>query len=212
MVVFILERVPATVRGEMSRWLIEPRHGVFIGDVSAMVRDRLWALVGEKVKAGGALLLHSSPGEQGFKARSLGDTTRSLTDNEGLTLVHIPTLAAKKKDNFANRLARDTATVRFSPVEGTEAQPQSQVPSARNKPARRTLSSKDSPPIRYTRKTDPLYGLESPPDAADIARHCADSGEHFRVILMDVDQNDPALLPIGVHWRAIVQSDDPFGD
>jgi ABC-type dipeptide/oligopeptide/nickel transport system permease component len=41
-IVLILERVPATLRSELSRWLIEPRVGVFVSGVSAMVRDRLW--------------------------------------------------------------------------------------------------------------------------------------------------------------------------
>ena len=35
MTVLILERVPATLRGELSRWMIEPRTGVFVGKVSA---------------------------------------------------------------------------------------------------------------------------------------------------------------------------------
>ena len=42
MVVMILEKVPASLRGELTRWLIEPHPGVFVGHVSAMVRDRLW--------------------------------------------------------------------------------------------------------------------------------------------------------------------------
>ena len=42
MVVIILEKVSASLRGELSRWLIEPKPGVFIGHVSAMVRDKLW--------------------------------------------------------------------------------------------------------------------------------------------------------------------------
>ena len=31
MVVIILEKVSASLRGELSRWLIEPKPGVFIG-------------------------------------------------------------------------------------------------------------------------------------------------------------------------------------
>ena len=42
MVVLVLERVPASLRGELSRWMLEARAGVFIGDVTAMVRDKLW--------------------------------------------------------------------------------------------------------------------------------------------------------------------------
>jgi CRISPR-associated protein Cas2 len=90
MMVLILERVPATLRGELSRWLIEPRVGVFVGDVSAMVRDRLWEKVTRDSRGGGAMLLHTSQTEQGFQVRIQGETTRDLVDWEGLTLVHIP--------------------------------------------------------------------------------------------------------------------------
>ena len=42
MVVMIMESVPVSLRGELSRWLIEPHPGVFLGHLTAMVRDRLW--------------------------------------------------------------------------------------------------------------------------------------------------------------------------
>ena len=41
MIVMILENVPTSLRGELSRWLLEPRAGVFVGHVSARVRDKL---------------------------------------------------------------------------------------------------------------------------------------------------------------------------
>ena len=34
MIIMILENVPVGLRGELSRWLIEPRAGVFVGHVS----------------------------------------------------------------------------------------------------------------------------------------------------------------------------------
>ncbi len=42
MIVLILEKVPTSLRGELTRWLLELKAGVFVGKVSAMVRDRLW--------------------------------------------------------------------------------------------------------------------------------------------------------------------------
>jgi CRISPR-associated protein Cas2 len=89
-VVLILERVPPSLRGELSRWLIEPRAGVFIGKTSALVRDKLWERTCQKAKDGAAMLLYSAPNEQGFAVRSFGDTSRTLVDWEGLTLVRIP--------------------------------------------------------------------------------------------------------------------------
>lgn len=87
MVVFILEKVNPSLRGELSRWLFEIHTGVFVGRVSALVRDQLWDLVSEKVGRGSAILVHSTNTEQGFNARKLGKPSRYLEDIEGLLLV-----------------------------------------------------------------------------------------------------------------------------
>ena len=90
MVVLILERVPASLRGELSRWMIEPKTGVFVGSVSGMVRDKLWEMAAKGAGTGAALMLHTTNNEQGFGARFWGATSRKLLDFEGMTLVCIP--------------------------------------------------------------------------------------------------------------------------
>ena len=90
MVVLITECATPGVRGELSRWMIEPRAGIFVGKMSAIVRDKLWELVCSRVKTGGAALLYSSPTEQGFTVRTHGERARELVDYEGLMLVRIP--------------------------------------------------------------------------------------------------------------------------
>lgn len=90
MVVFILEKVPASVRGELTRWLVEPKTGVFVGRVSAVVRERLWDKVCASKGTGGVILAHTADSEQGFALRFHGQTQRSLLDLEGLSLVQIP--------------------------------------------------------------------------------------------------------------------------
>jgi CRISPR-associated protein Cas2 len=207
MVVFILEKVPATVRGEMSRWLMEPRHGVFIGSISAMVRDRLWDEVSEKVKAGGALLLYSSPNEQGFKVRATGDTSRSIQECEGLSLVHIPTEKARKKDTASARSARAKAlVVRSSDQEreGTEGTLDASLPRA---PRQRNPFSS----WRRRGYYDALYDLVNPAEAEDIAQHCHDPGYSLGQTTLEVFVEDPASIPIGVKWRPI-RSVDIFAE
>jgi CRISPR-associated protein Cas2 len=86
-VVMILERVSPSLRGELTRWLLEPRAGVFVGTVSALVRDKLWQKVCASVGEGGATLIHSSNTEQGFAVQLWGDPSRVITDFEGLWLV-----------------------------------------------------------------------------------------------------------------------------
>ncbi len=104
MVVLITQKVPASLRGELSRWMIEPRTGVFVGQVSAMVRDKLWELACKGAKDGGVILLWSSPTEQGFQSRIYGETSRQIRDFEGLSLVHIPLgiLKGKKQSKVSN--------------------------------------------------------------------------------------------------------------
>jgi CRISPR-associated protein Cas2 len=89
MVVFILERVPVSVRGELTRWMLELKAGVFVGSISALVRDLLWEKIGASLKGGGAILLHSSDTEQGFAIRYWGETSRTVRDFEGLWLIGI---------------------------------------------------------------------------------------------------------------------------
>jgi CRISPR-associated protein Cas2 len=86
-VVFILEKVPASLRGELTRWTLELKSGVFVGSVSAMVRNILWEKVCLGAKDGAATLIHSTDNEQGFAVQMFGDTSRRIVDFEGLWLV-----------------------------------------------------------------------------------------------------------------------------
>lgn len=90
MVVLILERVPEGLRGELTRWLLEPKAGVFVGRVSALVRDRLWEKACAKSRHGGCLMFHTSDNEQGFRILTWGNTSRSIEDFEGIFLVRVP--------------------------------------------------------------------------------------------------------------------------
>lgn len=87
MLVLILENVRPTLRGELSRWLFEVKSGVFVGKVSALVREELWQLVGQQVGRGSAVMIQPASNEQGFSAKTLGNPTRQLVDIEGLFLV-----------------------------------------------------------------------------------------------------------------------------
>ncbi|MFN5515937.1 MAG: type I-E CRISPR-associated endoribonuclease Cas2e [Cyanobacteriota bacterium] len=91
MVVFILENVSTSLRGELSRWLFEVKAGVFTGKVSALVREELWAYVASKLKSGSgsALMIYSANNEQGFSSKALGNRGRTLEDIDGVLLVKI---------------------------------------------------------------------------------------------------------------------------
>jgi len=87
MVLMMVERVTPSLRGELTRWLLQPRSGVFVGRVSAMLRDRLWDRVVRQKRTGAAMLIYTTNSEQGFAFRTAGDTTRLIVDFDGLQLV-----------------------------------------------------------------------------------------------------------------------------
>ncbi len=90
MVVLIVENAPASLRGEISCLMIQPRAGTFVGNIPARVRDRLWERVTRKLAntpEAGAMLIHSARTEQGFAIRSFGDPRRKVVDVEGLQLI-----------------------------------------------------------------------------------------------------------------------------
>ena len=88
MLVMILESVPTSLRGELTRWLVEPHAGVFVGHVNGMVRERLWGkcckLAGTN---GGVVQIWSTNTEQHFMMRLYGNTQRNVIELEGLQFV-----------------------------------------------------------------------------------------------------------------------------
>ncbi len=89
MVVMILERASPALRGELTRWMLEAQAGVFIGSLSAVVRDRLWTRACRQAHEGSAILIHSSDAEQGFAVRVWRGSRRVPEDFEGLTLFRV---------------------------------------------------------------------------------------------------------------------------
>lgn len=85
----VLEKVPKRLRGELSRWMLEVSTGVFVGSMSALVRDLLWEKCKEKKTVGRCCQMYRTNNEQGFAIRTNGDTARILVDFDGLTLVAV---------------------------------------------------------------------------------------------------------------------------
>ena len=90
MLVMVLESVPSSLRGELTRWLMEPHTGLFVGHVNAMVRDRLWEKCCDAKRAGGVIQVWSTNTEQRFEIRMAGTTTRDVVDFDGLRLIRVP--------------------------------------------------------------------------------------------------------------------------
>ncbi|MDM4762836.1 type I-E CRISPR-associated endoribonuclease Cas2e [Galbitalea sp. SE-J8] len=89
MVVFVLTACPAGLRGHLTRWLLEIAPGIFVGVVTARVRDLLWGRVLELVKDGRAILVHSAQGEQRLAFRVHRHDWTPM-DVDGVTLMLRP--------------------------------------------------------------------------------------------------------------------------
>lgn len=87
MIVLSTTAVPDYVRGSLTRWLTEPAPGLYVGTVSARVRDELWKAVSEAVGEGAAVLVHPATTEQGFTIKTAGERRRRIVDFDGLQLV-----------------------------------------------------------------------------------------------------------------------------
>jgi CRISPR-associated protein Cas2 len=90
MTVLIVERITPSLRGELTRWMIQPHSSTYVGRLSARVRDLLWQRVERSVRDGAAILIYSTDTEQGFGIRTIGDTRRLVVDFEGLILAKMP--------------------------------------------------------------------------------------------------------------------------
>lgn len=90
LVVISLERAPASVRGELTRWLIEARPGIFVGNVNSLIRDELWNLVRFRTGGEPAVLIYQTNNEQGFAVDLWGEPSYEPIDFDGLTLIRRP--------------------------------------------------------------------------------------------------------------------------
>ena len=81
--------------------MIEPKAGIFLGHMTARLRDKVWERSVKGCKEGACLQAWNSPNEQGFVVRTHGDTSRSMVDFEGLRLVAIPRLKQRPKAQTA---------------------------------------------------------------------------------------------------------------
>jgi CRISPR-associated protein Cas2 len=89
MIIVYITNSPYSLKGELSKWLSEINTGVYIGKVSATVRDDLWNRICKYVKDGQATMVYSTNNEQGF-AFKVHNTSWNPIDYDGITLMKRP--------------------------------------------------------------------------------------------------------------------------
>ncbi len=86
MIVLIVSKAPPSLRGKLTRWLLQLKAGVYVGTLSHRVRARVWNLARESIKSGWAVLLYAAKTEQGFDILTHGRAPVEFEDFEGIWL------------------------------------------------------------------------------------------------------------------------------
>ena len=89
MTVFVFDNAKPGLRGELNRWFLELKPGVFVGNVNARIRDLLWDRISQSRMAEGGIAVYSDANEQGFSMRLFGMPHREAVDMEGIQLIRI---------------------------------------------------------------------------------------------------------------------------
>lgn len=89
MVVIVVGVCPPALRGDLTQWLFEVSTGVYAGNVSARVRDKLWERVCENIKNGRATMVFGTNNEQRMDFRVHGAKLEPV-DFDGLKLMLHP--------------------------------------------------------------------------------------------------------------------------
>ncbi|EJW3605741.1 type I-E CRISPR-associated endoribonuclease Cas2e [Salmonella enterica] len=87
MLVVVTENVPPRLRGRLAVWLLEIRAGVYVGDVSAKIREMIWQQVSVLADEGNVVMAWSTNTESGFEFQTFGENRRIPVDLDGLRLV-----------------------------------------------------------------------------------------------------------------------------
>lgn len=109
MVVIVLTDCPAKLRGDLTKWLFEINTGVYVGNLSARVREHLWKRICENIRHGQATMVYSAQGEQKMEF-CVHNTSWRIVDFDGIKLMQRPLpknhalkadMAASMQDGFS---------------------------------------------------------------------------------------------------------------
>lgn len=113
MVVVVLTACPSGLRGDLTRWLFEISSGVFVGHVTARVRDKLWERIQEQIRSGRAIMVYSARNEQHLAFRTHHSDWLPI-ECEGLELIRRPQYSGENSEEEQQITSRRTGWSRAS--------------------------------------------------------------------------------------------------
>ena len=87
MLVIASETIPARLRGRLAIWLLQVRAGIYIGNVSAKVREMIWEQCETFYEDGNIVMAWQTNTESGFDFQTLGENRRIPIEMDGVRLV-----------------------------------------------------------------------------------------------------------------------------
>lgn len=110
MIILTMTDCPIGLRGDLTKWLLEINPGVFVGQVSARVRDRLWERVTDTIKDGRATMVFNTNNEQRLDFRVHNSSWEPI-DFDGIKLMLRPSPSRTRRLG-ASRLGFSKASKR----------------------------------------------------------------------------------------------------
>ena len=72
MLVVVTENVPPRLRGRLAIWFLEVRAGVYVGVVSARIREMIWEQISGLAEEGNVVMAWATNTESGFEFQTFG--------------------------------------------------------------------------------------------------------------------------------------------
>ena len=87
MLVIVTESVPERLKGYLSRWLVQVRARVFVGNGSGRTREKLWKTACREARTGNLVMIWSVSNESGYDFCTFRTTSRKEKEIDGIKLV-----------------------------------------------------------------------------------------------------------------------------
>ena len=87
MMVIVAENAPPRLRGRLAVWFIEVRAGVYVGEYSVRVRQRIWDMIMKEIGEGNAVMAWNASNDAGFDFCTTGKNRRMPVNFDGFKLV-----------------------------------------------------------------------------------------------------------------------------
>ena len=106
MITIVSIAAPEAVKGFTSRYLIEVSSSLFVGTLSAKVRDNLWSFIEDNIRSGRAVMMYNTNSAQGYEILATKSSSRELVEPDGVTLVkqlHSENKSMSKSSNVVGK-------------------------------------------------------------------------------------------------------------